>query len=53
MKIIEENSDDQVIPALIAEVKQKGAPDNITIIWAQTSDAAKKIDLKKIGAANE
>jgi serine/threonine protein phosphatase PrpC len=53
MKIIEANSDDQVIPALIAEVKQKGAPDNTTIIWAQTSDAAKKIDLKKIGAANE
>jgi serine/threonine protein phosphatase PrpC len=53
MKIIEANSDDQVIPALIAEVKQQGAPDNITIIWAQVSDGAKKVTLKKIGAANE
>jgi serine/threonine protein phosphatase PrpC len=52
-KIIEAHSDEQVIPALIAEVKQKGAPDNITIIWAQATDLAKKVAVQKIGAANE
>ncbi|MEY3890870.1 MAG: hypothetical protein RLY62_1052, partial [Actinomycetota bacterium] len=53
IKIIEANGDAQVVPALIAEVKQKGAPDNITIIWAQASESGNKVDLKKIGAANE
>jgi serine/threonine protein phosphatase PrpC len=52
-KIIEANSDEQVVPALITEVKQKGAPDNITIIWAQASESGKKVNLMKIGAANE
>ena len=53
IKIIEANSDEQVIPALIAAVKEKGAPDNITIIWSGLSDAGKKVSVKKIGAANE
>lgn len=53
IKIIEANSDEQVIPALIAAVKEKGAPDNITIIWSGLSDAGKKVNVKKIGAANE
>jgi serine/threonine protein phosphatase PrpC len=53
IKIIEANSDEQVIPALIAAVKEKGAPDNITIIWSGLSDAGKKVSFKKIGAANE
>ena len=52
-KIIEANSDEQVIPALIAAVKEKGAPDNITIIWSGLSDGGKKVSVKKIGAANE
>ena len=53
IKIIEANSDEQVIPALIAAVKEKGAPDNITIIWSGLSDTGKKVSVKKIGAANE
>jgi len=53
IKIIEANSDEQVIPALIAAVKEKGAPDNITIIWSGLSDGGKKVSIKKIGAANE
>jgi serine/threonine protein phosphatase PrpC len=53
IKIIEANSDEEVIPALIAAVKEKGAPDNITIIWSGLSDAGKKVSVKKIGAANE
>jgi serine/threonine protein phosphatase PrpC len=53
IKIIEANSDEQVIPTLIAAVKEKGAPDNITIIWSGLSDAGKKVNVKKIGAANE
>ena len=52
IKIIEANSDEQVIPALIAAVKEKGAPDNITIIWSGLSDGGKKVNVKKIGAAN-
>ena len=53
IKIIEANSDEKVIPALIAAVKEKGAPDNITIIWSGLSDGGKKVSVKKIGAANE
>ena len=53
IKIIEANNDEQVIPALIAAVKEKGAPDNITIIWSGLSDTGKKVSIKKIGAANE
>ena len=53
LKIIEANSDEEVIPALIAAVKEKGAPDNITIIWSGLSVGGKKVSVKKIGAANE
>jgi serine/threonine protein phosphatase PrpC len=52
-KIIESNTGDDVITALIAEVKAKGAPDNITIIWAQVSDKKVSNEIQKIGAANE
>jgi serine/threonine protein phosphatase PrpC len=52
-KIIESNAGDDVITALIAEVKAKGAPDNITIIWAQVSDKKVSNKIQKIGAANE
>jgi serine/threonine protein phosphatase PrpC len=52
-KIIESKSGDDVITALITEVKAKGAPDNITIIWSQVTDKKVSSDIKKIGAANE
>ena len=52
-KIIELKTDNDLIAALIAEVKAKGAPDNITIIWAQVTDKKVSSEIKKIGAANE
>ena len=52
-KIIESNTGDGVITALISEVKVKGAPDNITIIWAQVTDKKVSSEIKKLGAANE
>jgi serine/threonine protein phosphatase PrpC len=52
-KIIESKSGDEVITALITEVKAKGAPDNITIIWSQVTDKKVGSEIKKIGAANE
>ena len=52
-KIIESNTGDDVITALITEVKAKGAPDNITIIWAQVTDKKVSSEIKKLGAANE
>ena len=52
-KIIEANSEDNLVAALIAEVKAKGAPDNITIIWAQIVDKKVSSKIKKLGAANE
>jgi len=52
-KIIESKTDNELIAALIAEVKAKGAPDNITIIWAQVTDKKVSSEIRKIGAANE
>jgi len=52
-KIIEGSEGKDLVNALIAEVKVKGAPDNITIIWAQTVEGEKNITVKKLGAANE
>jgi len=52
-KIIESKTDNDLIAALIAEVKAKGAPDNITIIWSQVTDKKVSSEIKKIGAANE
>ena len=52
-KIIDSKTDNDLIAALISEVKAKGAPDNITIIWAQVTDKKVSSEIKKIGAANE
>ena len=52
-KIIESKTDNDLIASLISEVKAKGAPDNITIIWAQVTDKKISSEIKKIGAANE
>jgi serine/threonine protein phosphatase PrpC len=52
-KIIESKTDNDLIAALIAEVKAKGAPDNITIIWSQVTDKKVSSETKKLGAANE
>jgi serine/threonine protein phosphatase PrpC len=52
-KIIEANKQEDIAPALIAEVRVKGAPDNITIIWSTVSDKKGNSEVIKIGAANE
>jgi serine/threonine protein phosphatase PrpC len=52
-KIIEANKPEDIAPALIAEVRVKGAPDNITIIWSTVSDKKGNSEVIKIGAANE
>ncbi|MGI9171296.1 MAG: PP2C family protein-serine/threonine phosphatase [Candidatus Nanopelagicus sp.] len=52
-KIIEANEIDQVVPALIAEVRAKGAPDNVTIIWSQLISQELTQPVKRFGAANE
>ena len=46
-KIIESKTDNDLIASLISEVKAKGAPDNITIIWAQVTDKKVSGEIKK------
>ena len=42
-----------LLDKLVAEVKAKGAPDNITILWAEIVDVAVTGKLELIGAASE
>ena len=50
-KIIEANEDQKIPQSLISEVRPKGAPDNITIIWAQIIESNSNISVSKFGAA--
>jgi serine/threonine protein phosphatase PrpC len=52
-KIIEANEDKSIPQSLITEVRSKGAPDNITIIWSLVSADKQSDVVKKLGAANE
>ena len=52
-KIIEANEDKNIPQSLISEVRSKGAPDNITIIWSLVSSEKQSDQFKKLGAANE
>jgi len=52
-KIIEANDVDLIPQALIKEVRSKGAPDNITIIWSELTAEKQSVGVKKLGAANE
>jgi serine/threonine protein phosphatase PrpC len=52
-KIIEANEDKAIPQSLITEVRSKGAPDNITIIWSLVSADRQSDEVKKLGAANE
>jgi protein phosphatase len=49
-KVIEANSDEMIPQALINEVKSKGAPDNITIIWSGLTTNQQSDAIKKLGA---
>jgi serine/threonine protein phosphatase PrpC len=52
-KIIEAHKDKDIANALINEVRSKGAPDNITVIWTPLSSKKIEVSAEKIGAANE
>jgi serine/threonine protein phosphatase PrpC len=52
-KIIEANQDEVIPQLLISEVRSKGGPDNITIIWSLVSADKQSNGVKKLGAANE
>jgi serine/threonine protein phosphatase PrpC len=54
LEIIRLSSADLVVPNLIAATKSKGAPDNITILWAEVVTTTKVSGKQKLlGAANE
>jgi serine/threonine protein phosphatase PrpC len=50
-KIIKSTDADKLLDQLIKETKAKGAPDNITIIWAEVSENDSQIAVSKFGAA--
>jgi serine/threonine protein phosphatase PrpC len=52
-KIVEANEDKEIPQSLITEVRSKGAPDNITIIWSFVTTEKQTDEVKKLGAANE
>ncbi|MEI7560857.1 MAG: protein phosphatase 2C domain-containing protein [Actinomycetes bacterium] len=50
-KIIKSTDADELLEQLIEETKAKGAPDNITIIWAQITESDSQLSVSKFGAA--
>jgi serine/threonine protein phosphatase PrpC len=50
-KIIKAADEDKLLAELIKETKAKGAPDNITIVWAAVSESGSEISVSKFGAA--
>jgi serine/threonine protein phosphatase PrpC len=50
-KIIKATDEDKLLAELIKETKAKGAPDNITIVWAAVSESNSEISVIKFGAA--
>jgi serine/threonine protein phosphatase PrpC len=50
-KIIKATDEDKLLAELIAETKAKGAPDNITIVWAGVSESTNTDKVIKFGAA--
>jgi serine/threonine protein phosphatase PrpC len=51
VKIIKATDEDQLLSKLIKETKAKGAPDNITIVWASLIESDSEISTTKFGAA--
>jgi len=51
VKIIKTTDEDQLLTELIKETKAKGAPDNITIVWASLIESDSEISTTKFGAA--
>jgi PPM family protein phosphatase len=50
-KIIKATDEDKLLAELITETKAKGAPDNITIVWAGVSESTDTDKVSKFGAA--
>ena len=50
-KIIKATAEDKLLDELIKETKAKGAPDNITIVWASVLESDSEISVSKFGAA--
>ena len=50
-KIIKATDEDKLLAELITETKAKGAPDNITIVWAGVSESTETNKVIKFGAA--
>jgi PPM family protein phosphatase len=50
-KIIKATDEDKLLAELITETKAKGAPDNITIVWAGVSESTDTDKVVKFGAA--
>jgi PPM family protein phosphatase len=51
IKTIKATAEDKLLAELIKETKAKGAPDNITIVWASIAEANSEISVSKFGAA--
>lgn len=51
VKIIKSVSEDNLLDELIKQTKAKGAPDNITIVWASIAESDSDISVSKFGAA--
>ena len=46
-----EDKKEDLLDAMIDAIKAKGAPDNITLIWAEIEDAEPSNDVRVLGAA--
>jgi serine/threonine protein phosphatase PrpC len=51
IKTIKATAEDKLLEELIKETKAKGAPDNITIVWAEIAESDSEISVSKFGAA--
>jgi serine/threonine protein phosphatase PrpC len=50
-KIIKATDEEKLLAELISQTKAKGAPDNITIIWAKVVEGSSENQVIKFGAA--
>ncbi len=53
VKIIKKYSGQELVENLVAETKEKGAPDNVTVIWAEIVEAHADGGVQLLGAAND
>jgi serine/threonine protein phosphatase PrpC len=51
-KILKKSSGQNLVEELVSETKAKGAPDNVTVIWAEVVNVQEASSTALIGAAN-